>query len=315
MRAQARRGAREEEEESAFVSMTDMTVGFLFIIMLLMVFFASQVHTQDVVPRSIHEVVVQERDKWQQIAVERAARIMSLEEEIERLNDIVEKQRLEIEELKALLAQLQQVDPLEGYLADIARVRRAILEQLRAAMKAEFPDLAIELSEESDALRFQGEGLFASNARELTAEKAAIVSSLARKLDEVLPCFTKGPSSGFSVACNPDYVMIEAVQIEGHTDNTGPDSYNRILSTDRANSTFFQMTGTVKNLLDHRNLKDQPVLSVAAYGEDRPVAENNSEEGRATNRRIDLRFIMVTPQSEKGIAIIRRALEQTGEED
>ena len=45
MRAQARRAAREEEEESAFVSMTDMTVGFLFIIMILLAFFVSQVMT------------------------------------------------------------------------------------------------------------------------------------------------------------------------------------------------------------------------------------------------------------------------------
>ena len=34
MRAQAKRLRHEEEEESAFISMTDMTVGFLFIMMI-----------------------------------------------------------------------------------------------------------------------------------------------------------------------------------------------------------------------------------------------------------------------------------------
>ena len=58
-----------------------------------------------------------------------------------------------------------------------------------------------------------------------------------------------------------------------------------------------------------RNLKRQPVLSVAAYGPDRPVTTNDTEAGRATNRRIDLRFIMVTPQDTNGIAAIRAALE------
>jgi chemotaxis protein MotB len=47
---------------------------------------------------------------------------------------------------------------------------------------------------------------------------------------------------------------------------------------------------------------------VAAYGPDRPVAENDTPAGRATNRRIDLRFIMVTPPDTEGIEVIRQAL-------
>ncbi len=64
--------------------------------------------------------------------------------------------------------------------------------------------------------------------------------------------------------------------------------------------------------MHHENLKRQPVLSVAAYGPDRPVASNDTAEGRATNRRIDLRFIMVTPQDTQGIEIIRESLEDVG---
>ena len=43
MRAQGRRHrSHEEDEESAFVSMTDMTVGFLFVVMILLAFVASE---------------------------------------------------------------------------------------------------------------------------------------------------------------------------------------------------------------------------------------------------------------------------------
>ncbi|MBD3623826.1 MAG: OmpA family protein, partial [Rhodobacteraceae bacterium] len=112
----------------------------------------------------------------------------------------------------------------------------------------------------------------------------------------------------------PDFVMIEAVQIEGHTDDVGTDRVNRNLSAARANSTFFPMTQAAERVMQHQNLKRQPVLSVAAYGPDRPVASNETPEGRATNRRIDLRFIMVTPQDTDGIEIIREALESVGEQ-
>ena len=54
------------------------------------------------------------------------------------------------------------------------------------------------------------------------------------------------------------------------------------------------------------------MLSVAAYGPDRPVADNSTAAGRATNRRIDLRFIMVTPQDTDGIEAIRQALKGVG---
>lgn len=106
--------------------------------------------------------------------------------------------------------------------------------------------------------------------------------------------------------------MIEAVQIEGHTDNVGSDQLNRNLSAARANRTFFEMTGAADGVLQHLNLKRQPVLSMAAYGPDRPVTTNDTAEGRSTNRRNDLRFIMVTPQDTDGIEVIRQALETVG---
>jgi chemotaxis protein MotB len=315
MRAQARRIEHEEEEESAFVSMTDMTVGFLFIIMILLVFFASQVRTQDVVERSLYDETVRERDDLRVQVDQLNARIGELQSErdvlistVERLENELQAAREEIARLEAELARLQKVDPLEAYLSEVATTRREILLRLRDALRQDFPDLNVELSEESDALRFQGEGLFVSGQSRLAPDKREIVERLAQRLDETLPCFTIGPESSFDPSCNPRFVMIEAVQIEGHTDNIGTDEVNRTLSTARANSTFFAMTGAADTLMEHRNLKGQPVLSVAAYGPDRPVAENDTPAGRATNRRIDLRFIMVTPPDTEGIEVIRQAL-------
>jgi len=345
MRAQAKRLRHEEEEESAFISMTDMTVGFLFIMMILLAFFASQMQDPDAVSRSEYDRVIAERDSWQERAESRAEVILRLEAEIEALkrqrellqtevSDLeaalkVERAKMtkltsaldaardriaeleariqellqqvaerdeQIEDLRRQIEDLKKIDPLEAYLAQVSQARREVLQRLRDAIRADFPDLQVELSEESDALRFQGEGLFASGSPDLTRDRREIVARLAQRLDEVLPCFTLGRASRFDQDCNPGLVMIEAVQIEGHTDDVGTDRVNRNLSAARANSTFFAMTQAAEQVMQHQNLKWQPVLSVAAYGPDRPVTSNETPEGRATNRRIDLRFIMVTPQ-------------------
>ena len=57
MRGNARRSAREEEEESAFVSMTDMTVSFLFIVMIVLAFFASRLRDPNQVPKAVAKAV------------------------------------------------------------------------------------------------------------------------------------------------------------------------------------------------------------------------------------------------------------------
>ncbi len=75
MRAQAKQVRHEEEEESAFVSMTDMTVGFLFIIMILLAFFASQMRDPDAVSKLEYDRVIEERDEWQALAETRSDRI------------------------------------------------------------------------------------------------------------------------------------------------------------------------------------------------------------------------------------------------
>lgn len=330
MRAQAKRIRQEEEEESAFVSMTDMTVGFLFIMMILLAFFASQSRETETVPMSRFEGMVSDRDNWRATATAQEAAISDLKAQLEELekalaallltierkdeeiaakDQSISRLEKEIIRLQQRLNDLKIVDPLEAYLARVTQTRREVLTQLRDAIRADFPDLQVELSEESDALRFQGEGLFASGRSDLASDSRAIVARLAQRLNEVLPCFTYGQASQFDRTCNSGFVMIEAVQIEGHTDDVGTDRLNRTLSAARANNTFFAMTQAAEGVMQHLNLKHQPVLSVAAYGADRPVAPNDTQEGRATNRRIDLRFIMVTPQDTDGIEIVREALE------
>jgi len=72
------------------------------------------------------------------------------------------------------------------------------------------------------------------------------------------------------------------VRIEGHTDSEGPAERNLKLSTNRANS--------VKRYLMARGIPRNR-LEAIGYGEDRPIDENDTPEGRATNRRVEFHII------------------------
>jgi hypothetical protein len=59
------------------------------------------------------------------------------------------------------------------------------------------------------------------------------------------------------------------------------------------------MVSAAPEILGFKNLRSQPILSVAGYGKGRPIRENNSDEAKDANRRIDLRLIMFSPAEEK----------------
>jgi OOP family OmpA-OmpF porin len=70
------------------------------------------------------------------------------------------------------------------------------------------------------------------------------------------------------------------VEIAGHTDSTGSESYNQALSQRRADS--------VREALIAGGI-DAARLSAKGYGESEPIADNDTEEGRAKTRRVEMR--------------------------
>ncbi|MCZ7582429.1 MAG: OmpA family protein [Deltaproteobacteria bacterium] len=70
----------------------------------------------------------------------------------------------------------------------------------------------------------------------------------------------------------------EQVVVEGHTDNVGADAYNQKLSERRAASVRMYLIG--KGL-------DAAKLNAVGYGESKPVADNDTPDGRQKNRRVE----------------------------
>jgi outer membrane protein OmpA-like peptidoglycan-associated protein len=299
MRNNLRRTREQDEEESVFVSMTDMTVSFLFIVILLLAYFASHFSSgAESVAKSRYDAVVAENNEIKRKIKQEEERVASLRRDIDIL-------KARISELELML---NKRDPLEDYLSKAAAARLGILSTLRERLKIDFPDLMIEISAESDALRFQGEGLFGKGESQLSADKRKVVDAIAGRLHELLPSYTFGESNHWVASLNPNAAIIEAVQIEGHTDSDGEEVMNLHLSTARANATFIAMLQAAPILTSHHNHKGQPVLSVAGYGKMRPVATNDTPQGKATNRRIDLRIIMHTPRNLEEIDRIKSQL-------
>ena len=74
------------------------------------------------------------------------------------------------------------------------------------------------------------------------------------------------------------------IDIYGHTDSVGSDAYNQTLSENRARAVadYLSMQGVNKVR-----------MATLGYGETQPIADNETESGRAANRRVEIRIVPV----------------------
>jgi len=99
-------------------------------------------------------------------------------------------------------------------------------------------------------------------------------------------------SSGFYDVLNSVALVIKEfdqtlVVVAGHTDSSGDASYNQSLSVKRAAS--------VSNYLRNQGVIPER-LETTGFGESQPVASNNTPEGKAQNRRVEITLLPVVEQ-------------------
>jgi outer membrane protein OmpA-like peptidoglycan-associated protein len=73
------------------------------------------------------------------------------------------------------------------------------------------------------------------------------------------------------------------IEVEGHTDNVGNEEFNDELGAERAEA--------VRNYLNENGGLPLHMMNTISYGENRPVADNSSKDGRAQNRRVVIRVL------------------------
>jgi OmpA-OmpF porin, OOP family len=69
--------------------------------------------------------------------------------------------------------------------------------------------------------------------------------------------------------------------VQGHTDNSGDAAANKKLSEARAMAVMMRLVG--------KGNINQARLTAEGFGDTQPVADNNTDEGKAKNRRIELK--------------------------
>ncbi len=75
------------------------------------------------------------------------------------------------------------------------------------------------------------------------------------------------------------------IDVYGHTDSTGSDTYNQGLSERRAAS--------VASYLESRGVQAARI-GTRGFGESQPIASNDTEDGRAANRRVEIKIVPIT---------------------
>jgi len=170
-----------------------------------------------------------------------------------RQDQLRRQQQGELDDTRATLGSVQS--SLAGTRAELEKSRSetaaalASLEQV-AKVKEEARGMVITLD---------GSVLFASG-------KSELLPIAQKKLDEVAKALNDTA---------PDQTMV----VEGHTDSNGNDASNQKLSQDRADS--------VRAYLVQRGVKSERITAVGK-GESTPVASNDTTEGRANNRRVEI---------------------------
>ena len=168
-------------------------------------------------------------------------------------------------------------------------LRNQLLKDVGKDLQAQ--GLQVRIDTKQGVLRIPESVLFESGEANIKEQGQAAVSKLSQSL---LKTMTR-----------PEYrEALETVFIEGHTDNVPIHNEffqsNWELSAQRAINTWNLMRNDVPEFNWLVNPRGEPIFSCSGYAETRPVRENgldpNSEAGRAANRRIDIRFVMMPPQ-------------------
>lgn len=190
-------------------------------------------------------------------------------------NDMVKRLAESQDANKALVADLQ---------ATISRLEDKLIEKEKALEEIEAPDAESRLDENEESL------------------ESNIISTTADNKPRTLGVFGGGTfSSGRDVINDIDFSTIEnlvkeisespgsRVIIEGHTDSTRIRPFPGIKYTDNMGLSLLRARAIANILVRHGISLDR--LSVVGYGDTRPIAPNNTEEGRAKNRRVEVKLI------------------------
>ncbi|HEX2919624.1 MAG TPA: OmpA family protein [Bacteroidales bacterium] len=131
------------------------------------------------------------------------------------------------------------------------------MDKQAAEIKNTVPDAKVERVGEGIIVEFSSNVLFDFDKSDVTADASPT-------LDKLVQVLNKYPDTN--------------IELQGHTDNTGSENYNQTLSEKRARAVDRYLTG---NGIPAKRVK------IKGFGESAPKYDNNTDSGRAQNRRVE----------------------------
>lgn len=182
----------------------------------------------------------------------------AVNQKVETLSDSVERNQERIgRNEEAIERQGGEIEQVDAKADEAGQLAASAHDEAERAFREAQGKLLYEVTLSNDKVNF------AFNASELSPDAQMLVDELAEKV--------KADNRGLWI------------EVEGHTDATGESSYNKELGMQRAVAVrdyLYQAHG----LPLHR-------ISVYSFGEDQPVADNSTREGRARNRRVVVKVL------------------------
>jgi outer membrane protein OmpA-like peptidoglycan-associated protein len=182
--------------------------------------------------------------------------VLNVQEQTLAENEI---QQMTSQQLSATQQQLQRE---QGQRTEAQRQAQEALDRLQNGVRGS----TVTIEERGTVITLPGQVLFAVG-------KSTLLPNARQSLTQVADALRVDPN--------------RRLVVEGHTDSTGSDDKNQILSQQRAQA--------VKSFLVSRGMAaDQ--IATKGEGASHPVANNDSPEGRANNRRVE---IVILPEAQK----------------
>lgn len=284
----------EEEEHSYLVSISDLMVGLLFLfIIMLMAFGLNYRSAEDEAARTQAELV-RERD------------------EVSREKDRLAAERDRLAQQRDRLAEERdQLSAVTDYLLRNERIRTDMLAAVQSLLRTR--DVQVSLDPENGVLRLPESLLFDSGQAVLRPEGERALREVAAVFARTLPCYSAAPTVEQSDCPILPKPLLEAVLIEGHTDDvpisTSVFEDNWELGSARAINTYKALHAFEPSLGALKNARGEDLLGVSSYEAHRPVSLERTPEGLRLNRRIDLRFLIAAPPERELNQVRQQVLE------
>lgn len=189
-------------------------------------------------------------------------------------NDMIKQLAESQDANKALVADLQ---------ATISRLEDQLIEKEKALDEIETPDIDIRLNENEEPLESVDTNATDNTPRTLGVFGGGTFSSGQDVINDI--DFSTIENLVKEISASPGSRVI----IEGHTDSTRIKPFPGIKYTDNMGLSLLRARAIANILVRHGISLDR--LSVVGYGDTRPIAPNNTEEGRAKNRRVEVKLI------------------------